>query len=283
MEKNNSIKINSEIPSIESYNNLLKNSQFLEMEKFSNLFIDSNKEILLEYGKKWVSDPLHSWSRQWEYPYVYQRIHNYLNNKKGMDKLKVLDAGSGVTFFPYYINSTFERAQVDCCDVDESYSPMFSKMNIKFERSVNFHNSDLKNLKFKDNSYDIIYCISVLEHTNDYETILKEFSRVLKNDGLLILTFDISIDGFFDVSIDEAKKLINLVEKYFKNIESRNSHSSLDELSNSNKFMTTDYIKKIDKSLLPWKHSILSSIIRKVRSRNPNLTIYCQDYVNVIE
>jgi ubiquinone/menaquinone biosynthesis C-methylase UbiE len=293
MEQKKPLILETGVPSIDSYNDLLKSPLFNDMETYSNLFLNLNVDCLGNYRNKWVADPFHSWSRQWEYPYVYQMIQKYIDNSRNANEFKILDVGSGVTFFPYYIYLTFEKVTVDCCDFDTEYIPIFSRINANLNQNVKFHNMDMKKLELEDNSYDIIYCISVLEHTNDHENVLKEFHRVLKPNGSLILTFDISIDGFADISIDAAKELISLIEKYYTPLESMDPYDPLDRLTNSNQFLTTGYIKEINKSLLPWSYSIstlsqvvkncfnysmILKIVNRIKHPNPNLTIYCNQY-----
>ena len=45
-----------------------------------------------------------------------------------------------------------------------------------------------KTLPFKDNSFDLIWCSEVIEHLDNPEENLKEFKRVLKKEGQMILT-----------------------------------------------------------------------------------------------
>ena len=113
-------------PSIESYNKLLESSLFLSMELFSNQFLAQNKSALKIYSKKWVPDPFHQWSRQYEYPFVYYYVLDYINNRQKSD-IKILDAGSGMTFFPYYLASIAPNIQIFCCDYDTSHGKIFPK------------------------------------------------------------------------------------------------------------------------------------------------------------
>ena len=46
---------------------------------------------------------------------------------------------------------------------------------------------DISNLPFKDNSFDLILCINVLEHIRDYKKALMEIKRVLKPDATAII------------------------------------------------------------------------------------------------
>jgi len=41
--------------------------------------------------------------------------------------------------------------------------------------------------QIKDESYDCVYCSGVLEHVDDYKSGLDEITRILKNDGILLL------------------------------------------------------------------------------------------------
>lgn len=64
----------SGIPEINQYGNLVQTSVFREIEAFSDAFLVRNQSHLAEYARKWVSDPLQNWSRQWEYPYAFSRL-----------------------------------------------------------------------------------------------------------------------------------------------------------------------------------------------------------------
>jgi ubiquinone/menaquinone biosynthesis C-methylase UbiE len=271
------------IPTIESYNELLKSRLFLEMEDFSNLFLELNKHALTEYSQKWVSDPLHQWSRQWEYPFVHTNILDYYYPKQSKNTdIKILDAGSGITFFPYYLTSTLAHAKVDCCDIDASLLELiFSEINANSKFPVDSYSADLHHLPSEDNSYDIVYCISVLEHTEDFEIIIQEFKRILKQKGLLIMTFDISIAGSLGISRQRAVELIETLEKYFHNTKDFNSKQALKLLYDEERILTTKYIRTIDKNLLPpRKYSLLSTFKNILKFRNSkefeNLTVFCE-------
>ena len=52
-----------------------------------------------------------------------------------------------------------------------------------------FRREDLTQLKLKSESVDVLICTEVLEHIPEYQQVIREFKRVLKRDGTLILTF----------------------------------------------------------------------------------------------
>jgi len=271
--------IDQGIPTIDAYRELLKSNLFRSMETFSSQFLKKNKIALQEYRRKWVADPLHQWSRQYEYPFVYFHVRDYINNQQKSD-LKILDAGSGVTFFPYYLCSNSPKIKVYCCDYDLTHGQIFDNINKNLNLPNNFFPADIRRLPFGTSTFDIVYCISVLEHTDDYDIIIQEFKRMLKPNGLFIVTFDISIDGIDDIPREKAIELIESLEKHFFCTNGFNSKQDLD-LIDSEKILTTRYIRELDKNLLPWKYSCSNALKDLLRLRAPkrfftNLTCFCQ-------
>jgi len=271
--------IDQGIPTIDAYRELLKSNLFRSMETFSSQFLKKNKIALQEYRRKWVADPLHQWSRQYEYPFVYFHVRDYINNQQKSD-LKILDAGSGVTFFPYYLCSNSPKIKVYCCDYDLTHGQIFDNINKNLNLPNNFFPADIRRLPFGTSTFDIVYCISVLEHTDDYDIIIQEFKRMLKPNGLFIVTFDISIDGIDDIPREKAVELIESLEKHFFCTNGFNSKQDLD-LIDSEKILTTRYIRELDKNLLPWKYSCSNALKDLLRLRAPkrfftNLTCFCQ-------
>ncbi|MGV8130102.1 MAG: methyltransferase domain-containing protein [Methanolinea sp.] len=65
---------------------------------------------------------------------------------------------------------------------------IFSNLDL----SVDLSSSKLENLPYRDNQMDLIICINVLDHVNDYDRCMQEIYRVLNTDGLLILGQDLS-------------------------------------------------------------------------------------------
>ena len=172
------------IPLINNYLKLLESERFKSMEQFSNDFLSTNREILFNYVKKWAKDPFHQWSRQWEYPFVLNRIQQIINDES---KNKILDAGSGVTFFPYYLKMKFKTSHIYCCDYDKMLAPIYEQINVERSENIGFSNADLRNLPYEDESFNVVYCISVLEHTDSYKQIIDEFFRILLPGGKLIV------------------------------------------------------------------------------------------------
>jgi len=120
---------------------------------------------------------------------AYSYIQQFISTSKLYTdhKIRILDAGSGCTFFPYYLSYKHPNCVVHCCDYDSSLASIFGEINKRQNAKVEFNMSDLANMGYEDNFFDIIYCISVLEHTRNYEDIIKQFRRVLKLNGRLVV------------------------------------------------------------------------------------------------
>ena len=54
--------------------------------------------------------------------------------------------------------------------------------------SVGLSVADIHHLPFPNNSFDIVLCMGIFQTMEDYEGGLKEAGRVLKNNGLVIVT-----------------------------------------------------------------------------------------------
>lgn len=264
------------IPDIKNYMSNLKSDDFKDMENFSDRFVSSNEDILREYSRKWVRDPLHQWSRLWEYPFVFSRIRAHLEKHENQ---AVLDAGSGVTFFPYYIKAKYPFIDTFCGDYDESHRETFLRLNRRLGLGTNFQCFDLKNIPFDDNRFDIVYCISVLEHTNEYRDIIEQFYRIIKNDGKLVLTFDLSLDGSEDISPERGIELIKTLTDHFI-CDDESAIDLLQQIDRPDIFSTL-YAKNMDLKLLPWKKPSLLKRTKSVLSGRertqwpPALTVCC--------
>jgi ubiquinone/menaquinone biosynthesis C-methylase UbiE len=115
------------------------------------------------------------WSRPWEYAWASQFT--------GED-LVVADMGAGWSGRPFKELLAERCKEVYAVDLDERLLEL-----------PNLHN----NLKFVIANFeqpvpvppvDRIFCISVLEDLTDYEKALAEFKRLLKPDGLIVITCD---------------------------------------------------------------------------------------------
>jgi len=270
--------LNTGIPNQNEYKAVLETDVFKHMEAYSDEFLRINASYLDAYSRKVVRDPFHQWSRQWEYPFTYCKIQSESTEAK--HKIRLLDAGSGVTFFPYYVQSCSDIIDVYCCDYDPDLKDTFDHINQKLNMNIGFSCADLRNTGYEDGSFDIIYCISVLEHTEKYSEIIEEFYRLLRPNGKLVVTFDISLDGRLDINPSGAANLISsLMTKFSIDDDLREIDIERSALKTDN--FTTQSALEINSNLIPWKRpSFMKHLKSVIKGRGeiafpPLLTVCC--------
>ena len=131
---------------------------------------------------------------------------------------------------------------------------------------------------------DAICCISVLEHTSNYSEILDEFLRVLKPGGLLALTFDLSLDGKFELPKAQAKQLLREIGDKFDAPDDVELIAELDRMDDpkASGILTTDHYRETQPDLLPWKYPMLKAAKDLVQGHGwtggfRSKSIYCLD------
>lgn len=189
-------------PHYATFNDLhaIPESLLNEMEAFSDRYLSialSNEVWPSEYP--WPLDSLRTNTRLWEYPFVLSAINKYAPNK-----CKVLDIGSALTFFPYYLVSS--GYEVVFTDVDERMVSWSEKIKEALNKNgllsatnnrMQYLIQDvLEPLKITD-QVDIVTNISVLEHipTNMLPKAIDNVYDILNKDGVFICTMDVLVRG----------------------------------------------------------------------------------------
>jgi demethylmenaquinone methyltransferase/2-methoxy-6-polyprenyl-1,4-benzoquinol methylase len=102
---------------------------------------------------------------------------------------KVLDIGCGPGTISEDLLEISE--QVWGIDISEDMikiaTDRFNKT--KFNTIIHFDVGDAENLKFPDQFFDAVFCIGVLRYLDSWENGLHEIYRVLKPNGIVVITF----------------------------------------------------------------------------------------------
>lgn len=87
----------------------------------------------------------------------------------------ILDVGCSESQLAYCLDRLGYKAYgIDIRDIKHDFNGFFIM--------------DATNMRFKDATFDTVTCISVVEHIKNYKKAFKEIKRVLKPDGVFILT-----------------------------------------------------------------------------------------------
>lgn len=119
-----------------------------------------------------------SYKRYNERPVEYSFVFNFLKEKYPKT---IIDIGTGITALPHLMrNCGFLVTAID--NVKDYWSLGM------FNRHYYIIDDDITNTKI-ENKFDLVTCISVLEHISDFNNAVKNMCSLLKPNGYLILTF----------------------------------------------------------------------------------------------
>lgn len=209
---------------------------FSNLEREQYVFLEKEPEFRSnEY--RWPRDPLHDFSRVWEYPYVYYHLAAYLKMLPQDPKPVVADVGSGVTFFPFSLAKI--GYHVVCADIDP-----ICKRDLALARecvphppgAVDFRLIESASLPFGDSECDALYCVSVLEHIPDFEKTIAEMCRILKPGGLCLITCDINLKPEDGLQLDSKQysRLMSLIDTSFVRVYPERTIHPVDVLTTRN-------------------------------------------------
>lgn len=142
------------------------------------------------------------------------RLARELDSK---DNLTVFDAGCGEGKVAIYLAKkyNFNVVGVDLLD----WAIKKAKENASYENvqnKVDFKVMDYTDLKFPDKKFDGVYTMETLVHVPDYRKALRQFYRILKPKGRLVL---------FEYSMSPKKDIPDNLEPYLMLIEESGMHS----------------------------------------------------------
>jgi 2-polyprenyl-6-hydroxyphenyl methylase/3-demethylubiquinone-9 3-methyltransferase len=147
------------------------------MEKVNNDIYDS-------YGDRWYTaddDPvalLRAESKT-KTPWIIEQIKSH-----GLysESTKVLDVGCGAGFLSNELSK--EGLQITGVDLSEESLKVARKYDQT--KKVHYQTADAYKLPFPDHSFDVLTAMDFLEHVENPDQAIKEFSRVLKPNGIFI-------------------------------------------------------------------------------------------------
>jgi SAM-dependent methyltransferase len=268
------------------YERLQGASDFSHLAAFSERFLANNVDFLKPYARSWVADPLNQWSRRWEYVFVYQHLRDFMRK---VTDVEILDAGSGITFFPFMIDQEFVGSRVTCLDIDQRLVEMYRLIqSSESSTAPAFSLGSMDAMPFPPNSFDAVYSVSVLEHMVDPVAAIAEMQRVLKPGGRLMLTFDISLDNRGELSVAQLPPFLQALEHAFKVAGGDLALQELFEIGVqplNRDVVTTIGIAKLNPAQLPWRFPKLVCAwhdlkrCRVPRLKIKNLTFACFDFI----
>ncbi len=259
--------LSSGIPKREEYLGLESEPLYGDLMGFSREFerkCQADIRSVRDYQKKWVQDPFTQWSRRWEYVYTAQRLLEWAADREG--PLKVIDAGSGFTFFPFYLLQANAGLKIDCFDADPTAGAALQNAVELYDANPGFRLEDLENLNQDDETYDAVYSVSVIEHTKNPQDVVDEINRVLKPGGVFICTFDISFEPRSPMYTRRVEKLVDHIVSTF-DLPSAMEPIAFQALAENPRIVTTQWDDEAVRAGLPWRNPLLVWAYDALRGR----------------
>ena len=259
--------LSSGIPTREEYLRLESEPLYAELlsssQEFENI-CSAGGESTRSFRKKWVQDPFQQWSRRWEYVYVAQRLSEWASSRPGL--IKVVDAGSGFTFYPFYLGQAISNLEVHCYDNDPTAGAALQEVGEDIGAGPAFQLEDLERLSREDETVDAVYSVSVIEHTKTPGKVVDEINRILKPGGIFICTFDISFETRSPMYYRQVEKLVNHITDVF-DVPQDWKTDQFESLPTDADIVSTSWDLEAVKAGLPWRNPLLVWLYDLVRGR----------------
>jgi 2-polyprenyl-3-methyl-5-hydroxy-6-metoxy-1,4-benzoquinol methylase len=138
--------------------------------------------------------------------YVHREIKKWAKSASG--DTDVLDAGAGFGQYTYFITRKYPNWKILAVDVKEEQvvdcNLFFNKIN---DSNVEFIVGDLTEYK-KDNTYDLVVCVDVMEHIEEDVKVFANYHASMKQGAMLLISTP-SDQGGSDVHDHEHESFID--------------------------------------------------------------------------
>ena len=152
--------------------------------------------------------------------FMYEHLHRYaLAHEISKDKI-ILDIACGEGYGSYLISQS--AAYVYGVDIDSSSVEHARNKYEKVNGNLSFKTGSTSNIPLQDNCVDMVVSFETIEHHDEHEQMMKEIKRVLKKDGVLLISSpnkliynQIAPNNPFHIKELHFNEFCTLLEAYF--------------------------------------------------------------------
>lgn len=177
-------------------------------------FTNNEIEELLEIGKQ-KKLKLYYFKDKEDLP----RVTIVLGFLKNIYPTSILDVGSGRGVFLFPLLREFPNTNITSIEILPNRLELLNTIRLGGINNLEVYNQDLTNLSFKDNSFEVVTILEVLEHIKEVKQAIKEAIRVSRKfivitvpskednnpEHIHLLTKDIFIKIFNEYGIKNLK------------------------------------------------------------------------------
>jgi SAM-dependent methyltransferase len=171
---------------------VLSNFSFILKAKLKKLglqklrwLIRSKYSLELAFQKEWAEEFKQNKDKVLEYWKNYRYLDDVNKICKITKDSTVLDVGCGVSSVLHFVEG--KRFGVD--SLADEYSEIYD-----YPEGITLKKGFGEYLPFPNNYFDVVFCSNAIDHVTHPKKTINEISRVLKNDGHLVLTVEIFKD-----------------------------------------------------------------------------------------
>ena len=164
----------------------------------NNNFIRDFKRLYSEIKDPWCQD------KKLQEDITFLIVNNFLNKiiKSSSKKLDLLDVGAGKGSLKKYISKKFNYIGSDIHK---------KKFKTVIDDDITKHNVNLVN------RFDVIVCLKTIYYVSDkIDIVLNNFKKYLRNNGMLIISYNLKKDSFSNKLLTDIKLRKILIKKKFK-------------------------------------------------------------------
>ncbi len=153
-------------------------------------------------------------------------LYNFLELK---NKMKILDVGCGTGAFTRKLAYQVKNGEIIGVDIDKKLLECARKMTKEENLKIKYVQSNVYNLDFEDDCFDLVTCQKLLCNLNEPEKALKEMIRVSKDKVVAIEPYN---SGFIEYCEDKdfsdfLKLIRNAEAKSEKSLKEKNVDLSI--------------------------------------------------------
>lgn len=133
----------------------------------------------------------------WENASIMQQLEELRVPKHA----RLLDVGSGGMFFPPYLATEGGYADLSLTDSNIGIAVQIEAQRVAYDIALPFYALPAEHMaSLPTDEWDVVMCISAIEHMADHDAALREIWRLTKPGGFIFLTSDYfrSVDGRAD-------------------------------------------------------------------------------------
>jgi len=139
----------------------------------------------------------HSWKLEEPTSHSQFFSQNFLLDSESFNGKSILEVGCSPAVAIHSLGQAHLRVGID---------PLASEWGHYYRNSTNHIQGMGEYLPFKDETFEVVLCINVLDHVQNPSTVLKEIQRCLKKGGTLVLW----LQTFSTLRI--IRKVLNLID-----------------------------------------------------------------------